>query len=104
MSSFPARSALNPSLASALSLACLASFSRASEAVPPPFVVAKVQLVYSVVSHYSHIGDRVAFYNDHGNPAGNQNYAVPMLVCDPLVTLYNPTNATVSVPRVRIAI
>lgn len=67
-------------------------------------VVAKVQLVYSVVSHYNSISSRVFFYNSQGNPAGNTNYAIPSLVCDPLVTLYNPTNATLTESKLRIGI
>jgi len=86
------------------SFALLTLPSGAVEPSPPSFVVAKVQLVYSVVSHYSHVGNRIIFYSTKGSPAGNANYVVPFLVCDPLVTLYNPTNATVSTPRARITI
>lgn len=78
--------------------------AQAPSALPEPLVISKVQLVFSVVSHHSYIGDRVNFYNVKGVPAGNTNYAVPYLVCDPIVTLYNPTNATVTRAKARVAI
>lgn len=70
-------------------------------------VVAKVQIVFSMVSHYNHIADRVNFYNTKGIPAGNLNYAVPHIVYEPLVTLHNPLGeelqlAGTKAPRVRI--
>lgn len=71
---------------------------------PEPLVISKVQLVFSVVSHYSHLPDRIDFYNTKGIPAGNSYYAVPYLVCDPIVTLYNPTNSEVKRNKARVAI
>lgn len=50
-------------------------------------VVQKVQIVFSMVSHHHDISDRISFYDSHG---GNESYAVPHLVYEPIVTLYNP--------------
>ena len=73
-------------------------------ALSTPFVISKVQLVYSVVTHHSSISDRVNFFNVKGSPAGNANYAVPFLVCDPIVTLYNPSNTVATRSKVRVSI
>lgn len=81
-----------------------ASAQAQSAAFSTPFVISKVQLVYSVVSHRNSISDRINFYNTQGNPAGNDQYAVPMLVCDPLVTLYNPGNQSAAKQKVRVQI
>jgi hypothetical protein len=67
-------------------------------------VVSKVEILFSMVSHYSHMGDRIAFYNEKGVPKGNNNYFVPHLVYEPLVTLYNPYNQNLSFFRSRIKI
>lgn len=76
-----------------LGLACgLTSTSTAQTQVRRP-VISKVELLFSMVSHYNHLADRVAFYNDKGIPKGNTNYAVPHLVYEPSVTLYNPTTS-----------
>jgi hypothetical protein len=64
-------------------------------------VVLKVQLHFSAVSHTSTISARVALYNANG---GNSNYAVPFLVCDPVVTLYNPYPVPITVNRLRVRI
>lgn len=64
-------------------------------------VVRKVQLHFSVVTHHCTNTSRVSFYNANG---GNTNFAVPFLVCDPVVTLYNPYSVPISVNRVRIKI
>jgi hypothetical protein len=69
-----------------------------------PFVISRIQLVYSMVSHRQYLSDRVHFYNVNGNPAGNDQYASPMLACDPLVTLYNPANSSASRSKVRVMI
>lgn len=71
-------------------------------ALSTPFVISRVQLVYSMVSHRQSLPDRVAFYDQKG--AGNDQYATPMLVCDPLVTLYNPANTSASRSKVRVQI
>lgn len=67
-------------------------------------VIQKLQLVFSMVSHHCHIPERVSFYNTYGTPAGNQNYASPHLVCDPLVTLYNPHPDPITLYGVRVRI
>jgi hypothetical protein len=86
-------------------LSCSSSANaQAPSSLPEPLVISKVQLVFSVVSHYSHLSDRINFYNTRGVPAGNTYYAVPHLVCDPLVTLYNPTNAELRRAKARVAI
>lgn len=64
-------------------------------------VVQKVQLHFSAVSHTSTISARVALYNANG---GNSNYAVPFLVCDPVVTLYNPYPVPITINRLRVRI
>ncbi len=78
---------------------------------PPPGyrppVIAKVEIVFSMVAHHHHIPDRVQFYDNHGDPPGNSNYAVPLLVYEPLVTLYNPYDEELDMsprggPRIRI--
>ncbi|MES2920226.1 MAG: hypothetical protein V4819_01675 [Verrucomicrobiota bacterium] len=68
-------------------------------------VISKMQVMYSMVGHYSHIPDRVSFYNSAGSPAGNTNYVVPHLVYEPFVTLYNPHNTELrmSGSRVRLS-
>ncbi|RYD42247.1 MAG: hypothetical protein EOP85_11475 [Verrucomicrobiaceae bacterium] len=67
-------------------------------------VISQVEVKYSLVSHYSHVSDRVAFYNQSGQPQGNTNYAVPHLVYEPVVTLYNPYNTPLTLQRCRVRI
>ena len=67
-------------------------------------VVAKLQIMFSMVSHYSHIGDRVSFYNEKGNPKGNDQYGVPHLVYDPVVTLYNPYDVALNLQKLRVRV
>lgn len=67
-------------------------------------VIAKLQIVFSIVSHYPHIGDRVNFYNTKGVPRGNENYACPHLAYDPVVTLYNPYDVALELDQLRIRI
>jgi hypothetical protein len=64
-------------------------------------VVAKFQMMFSLVSHYAHLGDRVQFLNANG---GNTNFAIPHLVYDPVITLYNPYDVTISLAKVRIRV
>ena len=74
----------------------------ASERLMP--VIAKLQIVFSIITHFSHISDRVAFFNDKGNPRGNTNYGCPHLVYDPVVTLYNPYDVALELQKLRIRI
>lgn len=67
-------------------------------------VIAKLQIVFSLVSHHSHIGDRVSALNTIGVPLGNLNHAVPHLVYDPVVTLYNPYDTELELSQLRIRI
>lgn len=67
-------------------------------------IISKVQVLYSLVGHYSHISDRVNFYNSQASPLGNINYVVPHLVYEPFVTLYNPHNTTLTMARSRVMI
>ena len=88
-------------MASALALALPVHAQTTQTRYP---VVSKVEILFSMVSHYSHISDRMNFYNTNGNPKGNTNYAVPHLVYEPLVTLYNPYNQDLTMTRSRIKI
>lgn len=85
-----------------LSLLCGLSSPAVSQTRHP--VIAKVEIMFSLVSHYSHISERVSFYNGSGIPKGNINYAVPHLVYEPAVTLYNPYNEPLTMARSRIKI
>jgi hypothetical protein len=67
-------------------------------------VISKVEFVFSLVTHYSHLSERVNFYNSYGSPSGNVNYAVPHLVYEPVVTLYNPYNTPLTMNRSRVKI
>src|SRR5262245_40992072 len=67
-------------------------------------VISKVEFLFSMVSHYAHIPERVNFYDTSGNPKGNINYAVPHLVYEPIVTLYNPYNEPLTMSRTQIKI
>ena len=67
-------------------------------------VIAKLQIMFSMVSHYNHISDRVNYYNDKGNPKGNNNYGCPHLVYDPVVTLYNPYDVAMDLSKIRVRI
>lgn len=67
-------------------------------------VISKLQIMFSVVTHYSHITDRVNFYNNSGDPKGNTRYGVPHLVYDPVVTLYNPYDVALELPKLRVQI
>lgn len=66
-------------------------------------VVAKLQLMFSIVTHVSHVPDRVQFFNQYG-PGGNNNYGCPHLVYDPVVTLYNPYDVAIELPKLRVRI
>jgi hypothetical protein len=76
--------------------------SPAAERLLP--VIAKLQIMFSIVTHFSHITDRVNFFNSKGNPAGNTLYGCPHLVYDPVVTLYNPYDVAIELPKLRVRI
>ncbi len=67
-------------------------------------VIAKMQIMFSAVSHYNHLGDRINFFNDKGNPKGNNNYACPHLVYDPVITLYNPYDVSLNLSKLRVRV
>lgn len=92
-----------------LSAAVLFAFHGTLHAVAPPAdyrppVISKIRIVFSLVTHHSHIADRVSYYNSSGSPKGNANYAVPHLVYEPVVTLYNPYDTPLTLTNVRIKI
>jgi Tfp pilus assembly protein PilV len=64
-------------------------------------VIAKLQIVFSMVAHYNHIQDRVDFYNANG---GNTNFGAIHLVYDPVITLYNPYDVSINLDKTRIRI
>lgn len=76
---------------------------RPSEELLMP-VIAKLQIVFSIVTHYSHINPRPGFFNQYGEPKGNQNYGVPHLVYDPVVTIYNPYDIRISLDSLRVRV
>lgn len=67
-------------------------------------VIAKMQIMFSAVTHYNHIGDRINFFNTQGVPKGNENYGCPHLAYDPVVTLYNPYDVALDLQKLRIRI
>lgn len=84
----------------ALVLACASAAHAQTDTRLP--VISRMEVMYSLVTHYNHIGDRVSFYNQNGQPPGNTWYAVPHLVYEPIVTLYNPYNTDLSLPKSRV--
>jgi hypothetical protein len=67
-------------------------------------VIAKLQIMFSLVSHYSHISDRTQWLDNNGVPKGNTNHAVPHLVYDPIITLYNPYDVELELSQLRIRV
>lgn len=67
-------------------------------------VIAKLQIMFSMVSHHHHIGDRVQFHNEKAVPPGNTNHAVPHLVYEPIITLYNPYDVQLEFTSLRVRI
>lgn len=67
--------------------------------------IAKVQLIFSLVSHTQlNISGRRDYYETKGNPAGWRKYAVVMLAADPVITLVNPYDVELDLTRLRIRI
>ena len=96
----PPRSAISLSFG----LLCGLTSTAASQTQTRQPVISKVEIIFSMVSHYNHIADRINFYNAYGSPKGNTNYAVPHLVYEPTVTLYNPYNEPLTMTRSRVKI
>ncbi len=67
-------------------------------------VIAKLQIVFSIVSHHAHIGSRMNFYNTQGVPRGNDQHAIPHLVYEPIITLYNPYDVALDLRNLRIRV
>lgn len=67
-------------------------------------VIAKLQIMFSMVSHHAHISDRVAAFNSFGVPKGNEYHATPHLVYDPIITLYNPYDVALELNQLRIRV
>lgn len=95
---------LRPLFHAGLSLGLLCGLSSTAFSQTKRPVISNVQILFSIVSHHSHIADRVNFYNNAGVPKGNTNYAVPHLVYEPSVTLYNPHNEPLTMTRSRVKI
>lgn len=89
---------MKPCAALAITVPAVLLSAQADETRLP--VIARMQVVYSVVAHHNHVPDRIAFYQTQGQ--GNLNYAVPHLVYEPIVTLYNPYNTPLVLPQARI--
>jgi hypothetical protein len=66
-------------------------------------VIAKMQLVFSLVSHNSS-GPRATFLNNFGDPKGNDNFAVPHIVYEPVITLFNPYDVALDLKKIRIRV
>jgi hypothetical protein len=60
--------------------------------------------MFSVVTHYQHIGSRVKFLDTHGRPRGNSKYAAPHIAYDPVITLYNPYDVALELDKLRVRI
>jgi hypothetical protein len=67
-------------------------------------VIAKMQILFSVVGHYNHLGGRINFFDQYGTPPGNTKYAAPHLVYDPVVTLWNPYDVSLDLSTLRIRV
>ncbi|WP_367875238.1 hypothetical protein [Luteolibacter sp. Populi] len=67
-------------------------------------VISKLQIMFSAVSHYTNLGDRVKFFDTYGEPKGNTQYGAPHLVYDTVVTLYNPYDVEITLPKLRVRI
>jgi hypothetical protein len=67
-------------------------------------VIAKLQIMFSAVSHFNHLGDRINYYEQYGQPKGNTQYAAPHLVYDPVVTIYNPYDVALTLQKLRVRV
>jgi hypothetical protein len=59
-------------------------------------VISKFQLIFSVVAHNPSITERQDFLKTNGVGGTYLNYMAPHLVYDPVITLYNPYNVTLT--------
>lgn len=67
-------------------------------------VIAKLQIVFSLVSHHSHISDRMEAFKTRADPKVNEQHAVPHLAYDPVITLYNPYDVELELAQLRIRV
>lgn len=67
-------------------------------------IIQELELRFSLVSHHLTNSTRIGDYELHAQPPGNYNYALPHLVCDPIVTLLNPHPDPVTIDLLRIRI
>ena len=67
-------------------------------------VIAKMQLVFSLVSHHAHFPDRMKFMENSGVPKGNDKHAVPHIVYEPIITLLNPYDVALDLKKLRIRV
>lgn len=68
-------------------------------------VIAKFQIIFSIVSHYAHIKDRINYLNTAAASTGGYTaYPIPHLAYDPVITLYNPYDVSILLSKVRIRI
>ncbi len=74
-------------------------------------VIAKLQIIFSVVSHHSHLPYRVKAFNElpilpppQEPIRGNEKHAAPHLVYDPVITLYNPYDVELDLTQIRIRV
>lgn len=69
-------------------------------------VVAKLQIVFSMVAHWVFdVEDRRAFLNNHeNNSEGFKKYGAVNLAYDPVVTLYNPYDVSLDLSKFRIRV
>jgi len=70
-------------------------------------VIAKLQIIFSLVSHHSHVGARLQALGTQPTlpeDKGNLKHAVPHLVYDPVITLYNPYDVELEVSQLRIRV
>jgi hypothetical protein len=74
-------------------------------------VIAKLQIIFSLVSHHVHISERVRAFNElpvvpppQEPIRGVERHAVPHLVYDPVITLYNPYDVELDLTQLRIRV
>jgi hypothetical protein len=67
-------------------------------------VIAKMQILFSVVSHHAHFPDRIQRLNTLGVPKGNENHAVPHIVYEPVITLFNPYDVALNLQKLRVRV
>ena len=90
-----------------LSAGAVLPLAAATVSPPPGYrapVIAKVQIVFSMVAHHHYLSSRIGQY---GGSAGHTRYAVPHLVYEPVVTVANPGSGVLDLagedaPRVRV--